>query len=103
MTTKAKSTSWWPGKWLVAQGCSGLRYVIAAVMLGWLFANLMYRSRLRQLLFVVFSLVFSVVANGVRVFGIIMIGQLVSIRVASGVDHLIYGWILFTLGDGRSP
>jgi exosortase A len=85
------------GIWEVAKACSGLRFAIAAVMLGCLFAYLFYKSRRRQIIFVLSALVFSVVANGVRVFGVILLGQLVSIKVASGADHLIYGWILFTL------
>jgi exosortase A len=84
------------GAWEVAEACSGLRYLIASLVLACLFANVVYTSRRRQLIFVVSSLIFSVVANGVRVFGIVLLGQLVSMKVASGVDHLIYGWIVFT-------
>ena len=84
------------GTWVVAKECSGLRFLIAGTMLGCLYANVMYKSWRKQLVFVVSTVVFSVVANGLRVFGVIMLGQWVGIRVASGVDHLIYGWVLFT-------
>ena len=83
------------GSWRVAEVCSGLRYVIASLVLGVLYAHLMYRSRRRQAVFIAVSLVVPVLANGLRAFGIVMIGHYSGMRLAVGVDHLIYGWIFF--------
>ena len=85
------------GNWRVAEVCSGLRYVIASVVLGVLYAHLTYRSRWRQAAFIGVSLVVPVLANGLRAFSIVMIGHLSGMRLAVGVDHLIYGWVFFVV------
>jgi EpsI family protein len=43
------------------------------------------------------SILFPVVANAIRVFGIILTGYLTDMEHAAGADHLIYGWIFFAL------
>ncbi|MBK4734277.1 exosortase A [Noviherbaspirillum pedocola] len=85
------------GNWSVVEACSGVRYLIASVTLGCLYAYLSYRSRARQLLFVVVSVLVPIVANGMRAYMIVMIGHLSSMRLATGVDHIIYGWLFFGL------
>jgi exosortase A len=83
------------GNWSVVEACSGLRYLIASLTVGVLYAYLMYRSMLRRLLFVAASVVVPIVANWVRAYLIILIGHLSGMKYAVGVDHLIYGWIFF--------
>lgn len=85
------------GNWRVAEVCSGLRYVIASLVLGVLYAHLMYRNRWRQAAFIGISLVVPVLANGLRAFTIVMIGHYSGMRLAVGVDHLIYGWVFFVV------
>jgi exosortase A len=83
------------GRWSVVEACSGIRYLIASLVGGTLFAYLTYRSLTRRLLFVAASLVFPIVANWLRAYLIVMLGHLTDNRLAVGVDHLIYGWVLF--------
>ena len=83
------------GRWSVVEACSGVRYLIASVALGTLYAYLMYRSPWRRLVFVGVSIVVPIVANGLRAYMIVMIGHLSDMEYAAGVDHLIYGWIFF--------
>ena len=83
------------GQWQVVEGCSGVRYLIASVVVGSLYAYLNYRSPMRRLVFTVFSVGLPVLANWVRAWGIVMIGHLSDNRLATGVDHLIYGWVFF--------
>jgi exosortase A len=83
------------GNWSVVEGCSGLRYLIASVTLGCLYAYLTYRSTPRRALFIVASVAVPIVANWLRAYIIVMIGHLSSNRLAHGVDHLIYGWVFF--------
>lgn len=85
------------GTWSVIEACSGLRYVIASVTLGCLYAYLTYRSLGRRLLFILASSIVPVIANGLRAYLIVMIGHLSSMRLATGIDHIIYGWIFFGL------
>jgi exosortase A len=83
------------GNWSVVEGCSGLRYVIASVTAGCLYAYLNYRSLGRRLAFVAASIVVPVIANGLRAFMIVMIAHHSDMKLALGVDHFIYGWVFF--------
>ncbi len=83
------------GNWSVVEACSGLRYLIASFTLGALYAYLTYHSIKRRLVFIALSLIVPIVANGVRAYMIVMTGHLSDMKLAVGVDHLIYGWIFF--------
>jgi len=85
------------GNWSVVEACSGVRYLIASVTLGCLYAYLTYRSMWRRLVFILISIVVPVLANGVRAYLIVMIAHLSDNRLAVGIDHLIYGWLFFGL------
>jgi len=83
------------GSWSVVSACSGVRYLIASVVVGTLYAYLSYRSLAKRLIFVVVSIVVPIVANWVRAYLIVLIGHLSNNTLAVGVDHLIYGWLFF--------
>ncbi|MCG5497563.1 exosortase A [Ectothiorhodospira variabilis] len=85
------------GDFVVAEVCSGIRYLIASVALGLVYAYLVYRSIWRRLAFVALSILVPIVANGLRAYGIIMIAHWTNMEHAVGVDHLIYGWLFFGL------
>jgi exosortase A len=85
------------GHWSVVEACSGLRYLISSITLGCLYAYLSYRSWIRRALFIAVSVVVPIVANGMRAYMIVMIGHLSGMRLAVGVDHIIYGWLFFGL------
>jgi len=83
------------GSWSVVQACSGIRYLMASVMVGTLFAYLNYRSYRRRWAFVGVSVVTPLVANWLRAYMIVMLGHLSGNKLATGVDHIIYGWVFF--------
>lgn len=83
------------GRWSVIEACSGVRYLIASVVVGTLFAYLNYRTKWRRLAFVGVSIVVPIVANWVRAYMIVMLGYLSDNKIATGIDHIIYGWIFF--------
>jgi EpsI family protein len=83
------------GNWSVIEACSGVRYLIASVMTGVLFAYLHYRSMRRRLLFVAVSFVVPIIANWLRAYLIVLLGHYSDNRLASGIDHVIYGWVFF--------
>jgi exosortase A len=85
------------GNWSVVEACSGIRYIIASVTVGTLFAYLNYVTLRRRLIFIAISFIVPVVANWLRAYMIVMIGHLSSNKLAVGVDHLIYGWVFFGL------
>ena len=83
------------GRWSVVEACSGVRYLIASVTVGTIFAYLNYRSLKRRLIFVGVSIIVPVIANWVRAYMIVMLGHLSGNELAVGADHLIYGWVFF--------
>lgn len=85
------------GNWSVVEGCSGLRYLIASVTAGCLYAYLNYERSWKRLAFIAASVAVPIVANGLRAFMIVMIAHLSDMQLALGVDHFIYGWVFFGL------
>lgn len=85
------------GTWSVVEACSGVRYLIASLTVGTLYAYLTYRSNLRRALFIVAAIVVPIVANWLRAYFIVMLGHYSGNALAVGVDHLVYGWIFFGL------
>lgn len=81
----------------VAEACAGLRFLIASVALGALYGYLMYRSWTRRIIFLVVSIVVPIIANGFRVLGISVLGYLLSSAEAATADHIIYGWVFFSI------
>ncbi|HEV6968195.1 exosortase A [Roseateles sp.] len=85
------------GSWSVVQACSGIRYLMASVMVGTLFAYLNYQSPRKRWAFVGVAIVTPLVANWLRAYMIVMLGHLSGNKLAVGVDHIIYGWVFFGL------
>jgi exosortase A len=83
------------GTFLVAEACAGIRFLIASFALGTLFAYLNYKTRWKIVAFVFASLIVPIIANGIRAFGIVVIGYLTDMEHATGADHLVYGWFFF--------
>jgi len=83
------------GSWSVIEACSGVRYLIASLTVGVLFAYLNYQSTLRRVLFIVVSIIVPIIANWLRAYMIVMLGHLSDNKIATGVDHIIYGWVFF--------
>jgi len=85
------------GSFLVAEACAGLRFLIASVAFGCLYAMLMYRSPLRRAIFILVSIVVPIIANGFRALGIVVLGHILGNAQAAVADHLIYGWLFFSV------
>ena len=83
------------GSWSVVTACSGVRYLISSVTIGCLYAYLSYRSLTRRLVFIAAAVVVPIIANGLRAYMIVMIGHTSNMELATGVDHLVYGWVFF--------
>ena len=83
------------GNWSVIEACSGVRYLIASVMVGVVYASFSYRTWSRRIAFFVASILVPLAANWLRAYLIVMMAHLSNNRIAVGVDHLIYGWVFF--------
>jgi exosortase A len=87
-----------PGaRFVVAEACAGLRFLIASVALGTLYGYTMYRSWKRRAAFIVVSIIVPIIANGMRVWGIVVLGYWLGDAQAATADHLIYGWVFFSM------
>ena len=85
------------GAWSVVEACSGIRYIIASVMVGTIYAAVAYRSAGRRAAFLAASVLVPIVANWLRAYMIVMLAHLTNNKLAVGVDHIIYGWVFFGL------
>ena len=83
------------GYFEVAEACSGAKFVIAMIAYGALVANVCFISWHRRALFMVMAVIVPVVANGLRAFGTIYAAHLTSVERATGLDHIVYGWVFF--------
>jgi exosortase A len=85
------------GTFLVAEACAGLRFLIAAIAFGALYALVMFRSPGRRVAVMVLSVVVPIVANGLRGFGLVMLGHVSGSAAAVDADHVLYGWVFFSI------
>lgn len=83
------------GQWSVVEACSGLRYLIAAVTVGAVYAYLSYQKAWKRAVFLALSLAVPILANGLRAYFIVLIGHFSDMKLAVGIDHLVYGWVFF--------
>ncbi|MEX2475934.1 exosortase A [Marinobacter sp.] len=83
------------GTFLVENGCSGVRYLMVALFLACFYGQLYYRSAPRTALLVVIAGLLSMLANWIRVFGIIAAGHYSNMESSLIEDHELFGWVIF--------
>ncbi len=81
--------------WMVADACSGVKFFIACTALGCLYAYLMYDRWWKRVVFVVLAALVPIIANGLRVYFTVLIGETWGLEYATGTDHMIFGWQFF--------
>ncbi len=80
------------GSFEIAEACAGLRFLIATVVLGILFAYITFRKWYKIALFLLGCVVVPLIGNGLRVIGIILLAHFTNNEYGAGADHLVYGW-----------
>ena len=85
------------GSFMVAPGCSGLSFLLSALVTSVTFADMFFRSRLKKISFVLACTALSVAGNALRVFLIIIIANITNNFGDIVDDHLVYGWVLFSV------
>ena len=85
------------GVFFVAEACAGLRFLIASIAFGVFYSLLSYVSPTRRALFIAASIIVPIIANGFRALGIVVLGQVLGSAEAAAADHLIYGWVFFSV------
>lgn len=79
----------------ITAACSGLRYLLPALVLGTLYGYLNYVSLRARLLVVLVAAGAAVLVNLVRVFIIVYLGYATDMQHPFVEDHLTLGWYLF--------
>ena len=85
------------GLFIVAEACSGVKFLIAMIALGVLAAFTAFSSWSRRIAFLLACIIVPILANAVRAWATIYIAQFVGAERAGGIDHLIYGWVFFAV------
>lgn len=83
------------GLFFVAPGCAGLNFLLAALALSIIYADLMYLGWKRKLICILIWLGVAVLANGFRIFAILWLAEITDMKLAIVDDHLLYGWGFF--------
>ncbi|ALE16585.1 Eight transmembrane protein EpsH [Altererythrobacter epoxidivorans] len=85
------------GLFIVAEACSGVKFLIAMVTLGILVCFTAFEKWSKRALFMAACVVVPIIANGIRAWGTIFIAQSQGVEFAAGFDHIFYGWIFFAI------
>ncbi len=85
------------GLWEVAEACAGVRFLIANIFVATVFAYLSYDKAWKWVLFAILAVAIPIGANCIRAYGIMMLAHATDNALAVGVDHLVYGWVFFSL------
>ena len=83
------------GRLSIEEACSGLRYLLAALTLGTLFAYLNYVTFLNRLIVVLVSAGVAILINILRVYIVVYLGYATDMQHPLVSDHLMFGWYLF--------
>lgn len=85
------------GLFIVAEACSGVKFLVAMVALGVLVAFTRFASWRRRALFLAACVIVPILANGVRAWATIYVAQYIGAEKAGGFDHIVYGWVFFAI------
>ncbi len=85
------------GLFIVAEACSGVKFLIAMVTLGVLVAFTRFANWRRRALFLAACVIVPILANGVRAWATVYVAQYIGAEKAGGFDHIVYGWIFFAM------
>lgn len=83
------------GRVLIAEGCSGIRYFLVSIILGYLLAHLNGHTGWRLILTVLCGALLGLLANWVRIILLIFIGYYSEMQSSLMQDHETFGWIVF--------
>ncbi len=79
----------------IADGCSGLRYFTISLLLGYLLSILNNYSTKEALLTLAIATALGLLTNWLRIFLLVVIGDITEMKSSLMHDHEFFGWILF--------
>lgn len=85
------------GLFIVAEACSGVKFLVAMATLGVLVCATRFRRWRTRAAFMAACVIVPMLANGVRAWATIFVAQYVGAEKATGFDHIVYGWVFFAI------
>ncbi|WP_250658212.1 exosortase A [Alkalimarinus coralli] len=85
------------GKFEIAGGCSGLRYLIISMTLTTLYSYLNYTRLASTAILIASGILIALVANWIRVFIIILAGNATNMQHSLVNEHDHFGWLVFAV------
>ena len=85
------------GHILIADGCSGIRYFVISLALGYIVSYLNHYSWRNLLITLVIAAFLGLLANWLRIFILVVVGYETQMQSALMSDHEYFGWALFAL------
>ena len=83
------------GSLSIDEACSGLRYLLAALTLGIVYAWMNYQDIRARLLVVMIAAITAIISNIIRVFIVVYLAYTTRMQHPWVSDHLAFGWWLF--------
>ncbi len=84
----------------IAEGCSGIRSLMAMTTLSALYVHFTQRETWKQWVIFGGSIVFALIGNVGRVFSVVVIARFVNERIAGGLYHDYSGFVFFPIAVG---
>lgn len=85
------------GSWSVVEACSGIRYLLTSFFVGSIFAYITYTRWYKRLIFILWMLGLSLLANWMRAYVIVMAAHVSNNQWGLGLSHLAFGWVVFAV------
>lgn len=85
------------GHILIADGCSGIRYFVIALALGYIISYLNNYQLTKTVVTLAIAALLGLVANWVRIFLLVVIGYQTEMQSSLMNDHEYFGWLIFAL------
>ena len=79
----------------VANGCSGLNYVLVSMVLGSYYSYMSFQSLRRRAAILVLAIVVAVIGNWARVFALVLIGHYTEMQSSLVYNHGTFGWLMY--------
>jgi EpsI family protein len=83
------------GTFEIAEGCSGLKYLVIATALSVFYAVGFLPTWRRRIGLIAVAMAAAIVSNWLRVYAVILVGHLSEMQHALVDDHRTFGWVLF--------
>ena len=84
----------------IAEGCSGIRSLMAMITLSALYVHFTQRETWKQWVIFGGSMLFALIGNVGRVFSVVVVARFVSEKIAGGLYHDYSGFVFFPVAVG---